>query len=210
MAHMDVVEARAERLEDDPFEFLEKDGYFYGRGTSDDKQGVVATTVALIKLRAEGFKPNRDIILFYTGDEETQGKGAELGATEWRKLTEAEFALNADGGGGAFTRTAGRSDSACRPPRRPSRPITFTRPQPGGHSSPAAAGQCDLRAGRRAEEARGAPVHADAQRDHAGLFHRTRQAGGQQCARQRDARWLANPDDGAAADASRATSSKSA
>ena len=100
LAHMDVVEALRSDWTTDPFQLVEKDGYFYGRGSGDDKGGLVPSMVALMKLRAEGFKPNRDIVLLFTGDEETQGKGAELGATEWRKWTDAEFALNADGGGG--------------------------------------------------------------------------------------------------------------
>ena len=103
IAHMDVVEALPSDWTTDPFTLVEKDGYFYGRGSSDDKGGLVPSMVALVKLRQSGFKPDRDIVLFYTGDEETEGKGAELGATEWRKWTEAEFVLNADGGGGAFT-----------------------------------------------------------------------------------------------------------
>src|SRR5690349_235486 len=96
LAHMDVVEALASDWTTDPFKLVEKDGYFYGRGSGDDKGGLVPVTVALLKLRAEGFKPDRDIVILFTGDEETEGKGAELGATEWRKLTDAEFALNAD------------------------------------------------------------------------------------------------------------------
>ncbi|MFP5330133.1 MAG: M20/M25/M40 family metallo-hydrolase, partial [Alphaproteobacteria bacterium] len=75
LAHMDVVEAKRSDWKQDPFEFIERDGYFYGRGTSDDKQGVIATTAALLKLKSQGFKPNRDIILFFTGDEETQMNG---------------------------------------------------------------------------------------------------------------------------------------
>ena len=108
IAHMDVVEAKRSDWVLDPFKFVEKDGYFYGRGTSDDKQGVIATTAALFKLRADGFKPTRDIIVFYTADEETGGDGARLGATEWRKLLDAEYALNADAGGGSWDRS-GRS-----------------------------------------------------------------------------------------------------
>ncbi|MDP8914481.1 MAG: M20/M25/M40 family metallo-hydrolase, partial [Pseudomonadota bacterium] len=81
LAHMDVVEAKAEDWSIDPFKFLEKDGYFYGRGTSDDKQGVTAVTAALLKLRASGFKPKRDLVVLFTGDEETEGRGAQLGAT---------------------------------------------------------------------------------------------------------------------------------
>jgi acetylornithine deacetylase/succinyl-diaminopimelate desuccinylase-like protein len=85
IAHMDVVEALATDWSTDPFKLVEKDGYFYGRGSGDDKGGLVPVTVALMKLRAEGFKPDRDIVILFTGDEETQGRGAELGATEWRK-----------------------------------------------------------------------------------------------------------------------------
>ncbi|HMJ93469.1 MAG TPA: M20/M25/M40 family metallo-hydrolase, partial [Allosphingosinicella sp.] len=99
MAHMDVVEARREDWSVEPFRLSEQDGYYYGRGTSDIKQGITAVTTALFRLKAEGFKPTRDIVVLFTGDEETSGTGAELGATEWRKWTDAEFALNSDGGG---------------------------------------------------------------------------------------------------------------
>src|SRR3954469_15758697 len=102
MAHMDVVEAKPEDWSTDPFRFLEKDGYYYGRGTSDIKEGVTAVTVALLRLRASGFKPTRDIVVLFTGDEETSGKGAQLGATEWKKWPEADSALNSHGGGAGF------------------------------------------------------------------------------------------------------------
>ena len=78
IGHMDVVEALPSDWMTDPFILLEKDGYFYGRGSSDDKGGLVPSMVPLMKLRQFGFKPVRDIILLYTGDEETQGKGASL------------------------------------------------------------------------------------------------------------------------------------
>ena len=74
---MDVVEAKREDWKQDPFEFIEKDGYFYGRGTSDMKSGMVGRRpLSLMKLAQAGFKPKRDIILFFTGDEETEGNGA--------------------------------------------------------------------------------------------------------------------------------------
>ena len=104
LGHMDVVEAKREDWKYDPFEFREEGGYFLGRGTSDMKNGDVATTMAAVKLMSEGFKPDRDIIFFYSGDEETQGKGATLGSTKWRNLTDAEFGLNADGGGASYDR----------------------------------------------------------------------------------------------------------
>ena len=81
IAHMDVVEALPSDWSTDPFTLVEKDGYFYGRGSGDDKGGLVPALVALLKLKASGFKPDRDIIIEFTGDEETQGRGAELGAS---------------------------------------------------------------------------------------------------------------------------------
>src|SRR5688572_18767927 len=104
LGHMDVVEAKRDDWKFDPFEFREEGGYFYGRGTADMKSGIVATTLALIKLKQSGFKPSRDIILFFTGDEETAMNGARLGSTEWRSLSDAEFGLNADGGCGSYDR----------------------------------------------------------------------------------------------------------
>jgi acetylornithine deacetylase/succinyl-diaminopimelate desuccinylase-like protein len=121
LAHMDVVEALPADWSADPFKFREEGGYFYGRGALDNKAGMVAITTALLRLRSEGFAPSRDLIVFFTGDEETEGKGAALGAKEWREWTDAEFALNSDAGGGAFTRDGGRSASASRRPRRPIR-----------------------------------------------------------------------------------------
>ena len=102
LGHMDVVEAKRADWKYDPFVFREEGGYFLGRGTSDMKNGDVATTMAAVKLMGEGFKPSRDVIFFYSGDEETMGRGATLGSTKWRNLTDAEFGLNADGGCGAY------------------------------------------------------------------------------------------------------------
>ena len=75
LGHMDVVEAKREDWKFDPFEFREEGGYFYGRGALDNKAGMVAITTALLRLRAEGFKPARDLIVFFTGDEETAQVG---------------------------------------------------------------------------------------------------------------------------------------
>src|SRR3954454_11953754 len=87
MGHMDVVEAKAEDWSaTDPFKMVEKDGYYYGRGTTDMKDGIVAITQAMINLRKAGFKPNRDIVVLFTGDEETNGIGAKNGASAWLDL----------------------------------------------------------------------------------------------------------------------------
>jgi acetylornithine deacetylase/succinyl-diaminopimelate desuccinylase-like protein len=116
MAHMDVVEARRSDWSRDPFQLGEQDGYFYGRGSLDDKMGVTAIMTTLLRLKAEGFQPNRDIIVLFTGDEETGGRGAELAASQWLDTSQIDFALNGDAGGGAFRGTC--SASASRPPRR--------------------------------------------------------------------------------------------
>lgn len=135
MGHMDVVEAKRSDWSMDPFKLTEKDGYYYGRGTTDIKEGVTATTVAILKLKANGFKPKRDIIVFYTGDEETSGVGAHKGATEWRNLLDAEFALNADGGGGSFTADGRSLGFNLQTAEKTYSDYFFTTHNPGGHSS---------------------------------------------------------------------------
>ncbi|MEO8361394.1 MAG: M20/M25/M40 family metallo-hydrolase [Vicinamibacteria bacterium] len=100
MAHLDVVEAKREDWSVDPFTFLEKDGFFYGRGTSDDKSMAAQFVANVIRLKEEGFKPDRDLILLLTADEE----GGDFNGAEWlvknqRALIDAEFAINEGGGG---------------------------------------------------------------------------------------------------------------
>jgi acetylornithine deacetylase/succinyl-diaminopimelate desuccinylase-like protein len=135
MAHMDVVEAKREDWSIDPFVFTEKDGYYYGRGTSDIKQGIAATTAAILQLKASGFRPTRDIIVFYTGDEETVGTGAELGATKWHDLLDVEYGLNADGGGGGFRPDGQALGFTLQAAEKTYADYTFTVRNRGGHSS---------------------------------------------------------------------------
>lgn len=136
MAHMDVVSARREDWGDtDPFVFTEKDGYYYGRGTSDIKQGIAATTAALMKLRAEGFRPNRDLIVFYTGDEETGSVGSENGAGKWRALLDVEYGLNADSGGGHFAPDGRALGFMMQSAEKTYANYTFSARNRGGHSS---------------------------------------------------------------------------
>ena len=100
MAHMDVVEANPADWKYDPFTFREEGGYYLGRGTSDNKAALVGILLALQNLKRAGFQPTRDIIVLYTGDEESTGNGANHAASEWRSLINAEYALNGDAGGG--------------------------------------------------------------------------------------------------------------
>src|SRR3954451_17191166 len=135
LGHMDVVEAKREDWKFDPFVFRKEGGYFYGRGTSDMKNGDVATTMAAVKLMGEGFKPDRDIIFFYSGDEETQGEGAPLGSTKWRNLTEAEFGLNADGGCVSYDEQFRPLGCGISMAEKTFQTYFLTTQNPGGHSS---------------------------------------------------------------------------
>ncbi len=101
MAHMDVVAANASDWKYPPFKFREEKGWYLGRGSNDNKAALTGIVLALQYLKAEKFEPTRDIIVLFTGDEETVGKGALRAATEWRELIDAEYALNGDAGGGS-------------------------------------------------------------------------------------------------------------
>lgn len=101
MAHIDVVEAKRADWERDPFKMVEENGYFYGRGTLDDKAQAAIWTDALIRFHKQGYKPKRTVKLALTCGEETNGafNGAEWLAVNRRDLIDAEFALNEGGGG---------------------------------------------------------------------------------------------------------------
>jgi acetylornithine deacetylase/succinyl-diaminopimelate desuccinylase-like protein len=99
IAHTDVVEARREDWTTDPFKLVEKDGYFYGRGTQDMKGSDAIAVADIIRLQKEGFVPNRDIILALTADEENgKSNGVEWLLKHRRELVDAEYALNPDSG----------------------------------------------------------------------------------------------------------------
>jgi len=100
IGHLDVVEAKREDWTTDPFTFVEKDGYFYGRGTQDMKANDAILVTTFIRFQREQYRPVRDVILALTADEE----GGQWNGVEWllknhRNLVDAEFVLNADSGG---------------------------------------------------------------------------------------------------------------
>src|SRR5438552_1662268 len=100
LAHLDVVEARREDWSFDPFKFLEQDGYYYGRGTSDDKAMAAIWVANLIRFKQDGFIPDRDLIVALTADEE----GGDFNGVQWlinhhRELIDAEYCFNEGGGG---------------------------------------------------------------------------------------------------------------
>src|SRR5689334_9570085 len=100
LAHLDVVEAVREDWATDPFKLTERNGYFYARGSADDKAMAAIWVANFIEMRREGFMPDRDLILALTADEE----GGDHNGVQWllethRESIDAEFALNEGGGG---------------------------------------------------------------------------------------------------------------
>ena len=109
LAHLDVVEARKEDWSDgiDPFQFTERDGFFYGRGTLDVKGEAASLVANLIRLRKEGFVPERDILVALTADEEA---GGDAHGVQWllqnhRNLIDAAYVINTDAGGGQIEKS---------------------------------------------------------------------------------------------------------
>src|SRR6476659_2643291 len=198
LGHMDVVEAKREDWKYDPFVFREEGGYFYGRGTSDMKNGDVATTMAAVKLIGEGFKPDRDIIFFYSGDEETRGVGATLGSTKWRNLTDAEFGLNADGGGASYDRNFRPLGFGISMAEKTFQTYFFTTHNRGGHSSRPRPDNAiyDLADALKALQShRFQPMLSEATRSY--FTERAQQEGNSPLGNAMR-QWLANPNDGAA------------
>jgi acetylornithine deacetylase/succinyl-diaminopimelate desuccinylase-like protein len=135
IAHLDVVEARREDWSFDPFTLVEQDGYFYGRGTLDVKGGAATLVAAFIRLRQDGWAPDRDLILALTADEEG---GPENGVT-WllanrRDLIDAEYCINVDSGGGEL-RAGKVAALQVQAAEKVFASFTLTVKNPGGHSS---------------------------------------------------------------------------
>ncbi len=200
MGHMDVVEAKREDSTTDPFVLTERDGYLYGRGTIDMKDGIVGITQALIKLRSEGFKPKRDIVVFFSGDEETTGKSAILGATEWKDVIgPLEYGLNADAGGGGFLADGKPLGFGLQAAEKTYADFTLTVRNRGGHSSKPRADNAIYQlaaALKRLEAHRFEPVFNEVTRGYFTARAKTETGPLGDAMRA----WLANPADAKAAD----------
>lgn len=135
IAHLDVVEAKRSDWTTDPFQFIEKDGYFYGRGTQDMKDSDAIAVTTIIRFLKEGYKPNRDIILALTADEE----GGTFNGVDWllkhhRDLIDADYVLNPDAGG--VTTDKGKAiDVEVEATEKLYADFQLTATNPGGHSS---------------------------------------------------------------------------
>jgi len=135
IGHLDVVEAKREDWSTDPFEFIEKDGYFYGRGTEDMKAGDALLVSTFIRLKREGFVPDRDLILALTADEE----GGSSNGVDWllknhRDWIDAEYCINLDGG--EFEKAKEKRILAgLQASEKVYADFQFETRNPGGHSS---------------------------------------------------------------------------
>src|SRR5215467_11750545 len=135
LGHLDVVEARREDWSSDPFVLLEKDGFFYGRGTQDMKAGDALLVTSFIRLKREGYLPERDLILALTADEEGgSANGVDWLLKNYRDWIEAEYAINLDGG--EFERVGGkRLLAGLQASEKVYVDYQFESRNPGGHSS---------------------------------------------------------------------------
>ena len=135
LAHMDVVDALPEDWERDPFTLTEENGYFYGRGTLDNKFGVTNLTQTFLRLKEEGWTPNRDLYLVFSGDEETEMISTRAQAKWVAENVDPAFVLNSDAGGiglsGDFQPLVQRVQAAEK--TFATWELTIT--NPGGHSS---------------------------------------------------------------------------
>lgn len=136
IAHLDVVEAKREDWTYDPFKLTEHDGYFYGRGTQDQKGGAAMLVTTLLRLEQEKFVPDRDLILALTAGEEG---GMPYNGVEWllrnkRDLIDAEYTINVDAGGGELE-NGKPTLFDVQAAEKVFHSVSLTVRNPGGHSS---------------------------------------------------------------------------
>ena len=131
-AHMDVVEAIASDWTRDPFTMITENGYHFGRGVYDNKLDVALTVSTLLQLKKQGFKPSRDIILVFSGDEETDMLSTQALSTQF---PDAEFLLNGDGGGGTLASDKKALVYGLQTAEKTFATFAVSVSNPGGHSS---------------------------------------------------------------------------
>jgi carboxypeptidase PM20D1 len=137
-AHMDVVDARPEDWKRDPYKLVEEDGYFFGRGTLDNKAGVVALISTILRLQKAGAKPRRTLVFAFVGDEETgldeaEGTTRQIVAHPWVK--NAEYVINTDAGGGILAANGKPIIYLVQGAEKTFATFELTATNPGGHSS---------------------------------------------------------------------------
>jgi len=131
--HMDVVEAKPADWKRDPFKPVVENGYLFGRGATDMKLDGTLGIAALVELKREGYRPRRDIIIEFSGDEETTMKTSAIIAD---KLSNGDLVLNLDGGGGVLNEETGKPEFfTWQGAEKTYADFELTVTNPGGHSS---------------------------------------------------------------------------
>lgn len=135
LAHIDVVEADPDDWTLPPFELVERDGVFYGRGTADDKDEAAIHAANLIRLKEEGFVPERDVVIALTADEEGgTHNGVSFLLEEHREWVDGAYVIN-EGGGGILDESGRRVFNGVQAAEKKYQDVTFEVTNPGGHSS---------------------------------------------------------------------------
>jgi acetylornithine deacetylase/succinyl-diaminopimelate desuccinylase-like protein len=196
IGHMDVVVAKPEDWERDPFTAVEENGFIFGRGAEDNKFDVSMMVATLARLKSQGFRPRRDIVLALTGDEETTGATARILA---ERLKGAELVLNGDAGGGQLGPDGRPHFYALQAAEKTYADFEIEITDAGGHSSTPTSSNAIYRLGRvlaRIDQFR-FPTQAN-ELTRASLQAASRRIGGELGAAM--ARFAADPRDGAAAE----------
>ena len=191
-AHMDVVEAKPEDWERDPFTPVVENGYLYGRGASDTKFEASLAVASLIELRRQGFRPKRSIVVAYSGDEETTMKTSKLIA---ERLRNAQLVLNIDGASGTLSEETGEPLYwTWQGAEKTYMDFQLEVTNPGGHSSAPRPDNAIAQLAQRAGADQRLPLHARDQRHHPRLFRAGRGDPARSAARRGDARVRRRPD----------------
>jgi acetylornithine deacetylase/succinyl-diaminopimelate desuccinylase-like protein len=135
MAHVDVVDAEPDDWKSDPFTLTEHDGQYYGRGTVDNKAGAVSLITNFIRLKREGYEPDRDLVMLLSGDEETDMTTIAHLTLERRELIDAELALNTDVGGVQLDASSRPLVAGVQMSEKLYQTFQIEATNPGGHSS---------------------------------------------------------------------------
>ena len=135
LAHLDTVSTSPLNWNTNPVQLVEKDGYYYGRGTRDIKDGAARLVANFIRLRAEGFRPNRDLIILLTADEETSGANLVWLLDQHRPLLDSAFGRNTDAGYVELTREGRPNSFVLQTAEKIYASFALEASSPGGHSS---------------------------------------------------------------------------
>ena len=176
LAHIDVVEAKREDWVRDPFKLVEEDGFFYARGSADDKAMAAVFADSMVRFKKENYRPKRGIKLALTCGEETPNvfNGVKFLVENHRDLIDAAFALNEGGGGRYDQKTGVYRYVSVLAAEKVYQDFTLTTDQPGRSLLAPDARQRHLPTGARARQGRGAPVQGGVQRHHARLLREVR------------------------------------